>query len=361
MPVLQTRAVPRILRCSLVLVVVLVAHFVAAGPVAAHGIGGDLSDKSVPDFVPIGIEHMLLGWDHLLFIVAVVVLAGRPRRAAKFISLFALGHSITLIVATLAEWRISPTIVDVVIALSIVYVGIVGVRGQPYHWRAFGAGVFAFGLVHGLGLSTRFQDLGLPDDGQVGRLIAFNVGIEIGQLMAIVLVVLLGLLILDVTKRREQARQPQVLRGVNVAVIAAGLVGAGVVSAQADGGDPYEDLGAPADAGCTVAKVEAPLVYEGGHPEQNFYEPGEKYADQDFGHVVGDGFVVIRYRQSLPSADWYPVRDYVGRTQGVVAGPVTDQANAVEITTQSRTLRCAGMDPATVVKFGDLWLSEQRR
>ncbi|MGQ0844617.1 MAG: HupE/UreJ family protein [Sporichthyaceae bacterium] len=360
MSALSARAVPRTVRCSLALAVLLLVSFLGTGPAFAHGIG-DVSGKSAPDFVPIGMEHMLLGWDHLLFIVAVVVLAGAPRRAAKFVSLFALGHSITLIVATLADWRISATAVDVVIALSIVFVGIVGVRGEPYNWPLFGAGVFAFGLVHGLGLSTRFQDLGLPEDGQLARLIAFNVGIELGQLLAIALVVLLGLLLLDVTRQRERVRRPEVLRGVNTGVIAIGLVAAGVLAAQADGGDPYAELGAPADADCTVAKVEAPLVFEGGHPNQPFFAPEETFSEQDFGHVVGDGFVVIRYRQSLTAGDWHPIRDYVAKTQGVVAGPVADLANAVEITTQSRTLRCAGVDPATVEKFGNLWLSEQSR
>ncbi|WP_309235798.1 HupE/UreJ family protein [Amycolatopsis sp. SID8362] len=139
---------------------------------SAHGISGSAADKNTLEFIPLGIEHMLLGWDHLLFIAGIVLLAGELRRAAKLISVFVLGHSTTLIAGTLAGWRVDATVVDIVIALSLVFVGVVG-------W--FGLGVFAFGLVHGLGLSTRLQDLGLPEDGLFGRVIAFNVGVEIGQ------------------------------------------------------------------------------------------------------------------------------------------------------------------------------------
>jgi hypothetical protein len=104
------------------------------------------------------------------------------------------GHSITLLIATLAGWQLDPTLVDVVIALSVVYVGVRGVAGGPANLRRDGAIVFAFGLVHGLGLSTRLQDLGLPDDGLAVRVLLFNVGVEIGQLTAIAIIVGLGAL-----------------------------------------------------------------------------------------------------------------------------------------------------------------------
>lgn len=336
-----------------------IAVVAGACPAAAHGLGDDVVGKSVPDFVPIGIEHMLLGWDHLLFIVAVVVLAGAPRRAAKFVSLFAAGHSLTLIVATLADWQVDSDLVDVAIALSIVFVGIVGARGAPYPWRFFGAGVFGFGLVHGLGLSTRFQETGLPDDGSVPRLIAFNVGIEIGQLMAIALVVLLGLLALDVSGLRERARAPQVLRLVNLAVVVVGVAAAGTLTARAADGDPYAELAVTSAGACTVRQVQAPVVLEGDHPPKNFFAPGERWASEDFGHVVGDGFVVIRYRDSLTPLEWAPIKALVESTQGIIAGPVRDQANAVEVTTERRTLSCVDPDLATVERFGQLWQAER--
>lgn len=343
------------------LLAVLIAMFVfiSAGPAVAHGISGDALGKSVPDFVPIGMEHMLLGWDHLLFIVAVVVLAGAARRAAKLISLFAAGHSLTLIVATIAEWRINPELVDVVIAMSIAYVGVVGVRGAPYNWRAFGVGVFGFGLVHGLGLSTRFQDLGLPDDGRIPRLVAFNVGIELGQLLAIAGVVVVGLLLLDMSGIRERMSRPSALRGVNAVVIAVGVCAAGVLAARGGDSDPYADLVA-ADTNCSTQAREAPLVLDGQHPEGNFFEPGEAYRDIDFGHVVGDGYVVIRYRGSLTEKQRQGIEDFVLRNRGVVAGAVKGQPNAIEVVTQKRTLSCIEPDVATMARFGELWLKKQR-
>src|SRR5215207_4874029 len=93
-----------------------------ATPAHAHGIGHEAADRSILGFIPVGIGHMLLGWDHLLFVAGVVLVAGQARRAAKLISLFVVGHSTTLIVATLAGWRVNPDAVDAVIAFSVVVV-----------------------------------------------------------------------------------------------------------------------------------------------------------------------------------------------------------------------------------------------
>jgi hydrogenase/urease accessory protein HupE len=155
----------------------------------AHGITGRATDLSTLGYVPLGIEHMLLGWDHLLFVLGIVLLAGQPQRAAKLLSLFVLGHSLTLIAGTLLEWRLSPVFVDGVIALSVVYVAVLGLRGRPGDWTAVSAAVFGFGLVHGLGLSTRLQELGIPDAGLLGKTLAFNAGLEIGQLLAVLAMV----------------------------------------------------------------------------------------------------------------------------------------------------------------------------
>jgi hydrogenase/urease accessory protein HupE len=193
----------------------------------AHGIADSARNKSVGEFVPLGIEHMLTGFDHLLFIAGVVLLAGTARRAAKLISLFVLGHSLTLLAATLSGWQISATLVDVVIALSVAYVGVLNLRGGEPDWRMVGGAVFGFGLVHGLGLSTRLQHLGLPDEGLLGRVIAFNVGVEIGQLVAIALVVSIGTLVL----RRVPLQQLR--RAGAVAFVASGTLAAFSLSVEA--------------------------------------------------------------------------------------------------------------------------------
>jgi hydrogenase/urease accessory protein HupE len=160
---------------------------------------------------------MLLGFDHLLFILGCVLLAGAARPAAKVITLFIVGHSLTLLVATLAGWTVSDTAVDIVIALSVVFVGIVGIRGRPADMRWFYAAIFGFGLIHGLGLSTRLQFLGLPEEGAVSRIIAFNIGLEIGQLIVIGIVVGLGALVLRAIRTSHEPLRKVAFAAVTVA------------------------------------------------------------------------------------------------------------------------------------------------
>ncbi|WP_433375786.1 HupE/UreJ family protein [Actinoplanes sp. CA-142083] len=157
----------------------------------AHGVDAT-GQESLLAFVELGLTHMLTGWDHLLFIAGVVLLAWHPRRAAGLLSLFALGHSTTLITATLAGWRLDAGLVDIVIADSVAFVGVAGLLGRPARFRWFGAAVLAFGLVHGLGLATRFQALPIPAGGSIPRLLAFNVGVELGQVLALYLLYVLG-------------------------------------------------------------------------------------------------------------------------------------------------------------------------
>lgn len=140
--VMSRRAVTRL---GLLLAGALVAWLLP--PRWAHGITDDAGDRSVLGFVPLGIEHMLLGWDHVLFIGGVVLLAGEWRRAAKLITVFVIGHSLTLITATLAGWQVNPVLVDVVIVLSVVFVGGYGmVAGRPKRWDIFGGIVYLFGV-----------------------------------------------------------------------------------------------------------------------------------------------------------------------------------------------------------------------
>lgn len=203
-----------------------VALLLLPATAAAHGITGEATGRSTAGYVPLGIEHMLLGWDHLLFVLGIVLLARGPRRAAKLISLFVAGHSLTLVVATLAEWRISPDAVDAVIALSVVFVAAVGLLrdrlDEQAAWPA--VTILGFGLLHGLGLSTRLQDLGIPDDGLLGKTVAFNVGIEVGQLAAV-----LVMFAVVATLALRVPRWPAVRRGTFAAMGSAGLVAAAVI------------------------------------------------------------------------------------------------------------------------------------
>ncbi|MFK8031288.1 MAG: HupE/UreJ family protein [Gammaproteobacteria bacterium] len=143
-------------------------------------------------YVWLGAKHMVTGYDHLLFLVGVVFFLRRIRDIALFASLFALGHSITLISGVLLGLNVNPYLIDAIIGLSVAYKGFDNLGGFR---KLFGdtpderLAVFIFGLFHGLGLATKLQDLGLHADGLLGNLIAFNVGVELGQVAALLVIV----------------------------------------------------------------------------------------------------------------------------------------------------------------------------
>lgn len=331
----------------------------SAAPAAAHGISSKVAGKSPVEFVPIGMEHMLLGWDHLLFIVSVVLLAGRLKRASKLITVFVVGHSTTLISATLAGWRVSPEWVDVVIALSIVYVGAVGRCGpprEPRHWRWFGAGVLGFGFVHGLGLSTRLQDLGLPQDGLLPRVIAFNVGLEIGQLLAITSIVGLGRLVFLAMGR---LRRPATGRAANVGLAAVGAMAAIVLADKAIAGvDSYEQMLTTTSGLCTVKKEAASPSAVGPRLEQAFFGPSETIPADGVAALVADGGVAIRYRPDLPRSEWEQLESLVDNLERTAAGPAPDQRAVVVAVTRSRVLDCEAVDIEALAAFRELWFGE---
>jgi hydrogenase/urease accessory protein HupE len=170
----------------------LIVCFIALaipGAASAHGLHGEA--QTIPGFIWLGVRHMIGGWDHVLFIAGIVLLAREARLAAKLISVFVLGHSVTLLLATLAGWQINANVVDAVIAASVAYIGLRILRGRPTVWAPTVLTIFAFGLVHGLGLSTRVQTITLPEGGAlVARILAFNVGVEIGQLIALAVILI---------------------------------------------------------------------------------------------------------------------------------------------------------------------------
>jgi hydrogenase/urease accessory protein HupE len=321
------------------------------GAASAHGIGG--TSETASGFVWLGFKHMLAGWDHLLFVAGVVLLAGKAKRAAKLISLFALGHSITLIVATLAHWRINPTLVDIVIVLSLVFVGVVGWFGRPKDWRWFAAAVLGFGLVHGLGLSTRLQDLLRPEDGVLARVIAFNVGVELGQLMAVVGMFMLG----DVLRAYITWSKARQAAHAGLAVV--GLVAAVVLAVVWP-----TDTGARASAfgSCETRKRTETYPAGGGHPSKSFFEPTDAVPDKGFGHLLGDGYVIVHYQPDLPAGQVDQLRAYItGLNAGKVVGaPASGQAEAVTAVTAPTTLLCNKLDLDGLTHFADDWLTDPR-
>jgi hypothetical protein len=179
------------------------------------------SGRQVALFVWLGAKHMVTGYDHQLFLVGVIFLLRRVRDIALYVSLFAMGHSLTLITGVLVGLDVNPYLVDGIIGLSVAYKGFDNLGGFQ---RLFGGSpddklaVFSFGLFHGLGLATKLQELGLEGEGLLGNLIAFNGGIELGQFAA-----LLGILMFSRLIRWKDSTS-KIRDGVNVGLIVAGFV-----------------------------------------------------------------------------------------------------------------------------------------
>ncbi len=170
-----------------------------ASQVFAHGMSEEDKAKILEagywEYIELGATHMLSGYDHLLFLFGVIFFLTKFNDIIKFITAFTIGHSITLIFATLYGIQANFYLIDAVIALTVCYKGFdnldgfrkyLDVKAPNMLWM-----VFAFGLIHGFGLSTRLQELPLPEEGLVLRILSFNVGVEVGQIIALCIMLLL--------------------------------------------------------------------------------------------------------------------------------------------------------------------------
>jgi len=146
-------------------------------------------------YIWIGATHMLSGYDHLAFVFGIIFFLTKFKEIVKYITAFTIGHSITLIYATFNAIQINYFLVDAVIALSVCYIAFHNLEGfnKWLNVRApnMMAMIFGLGLIHGLGLSTRLQQLPLSEDSLLMNIISFNVGIEIGQISALAVMLLL--------------------------------------------------------------------------------------------------------------------------------------------------------------------------
>jgi hydrogenase/urease accessory protein HupE len=168
-------------------------------------------------FIPSGIRHILIGPDHILFLIGLLLLGGSWTGLLKIVTAFTVGHSITLSLAALNIVTPPPTVIEPTIALSIVFVGADNlVRGNGRDLRAWAAAVF--GLVHGFGFANVLREFGLPREALGWSLFSFNVGVEIGQLGIVVLVASA----LAAIRRRSDAIGYRVAYAGSVVVIAAG-------------------------------------------------------------------------------------------------------------------------------------------
>ena len=168
----------------------------------AHGVSGKdavflqgLQGRAIIPLLYLGAKHMVTGYDHLLFLVGVIFFLYRLKDVLLYVSLFTIGHSVTLLVGVLGGVRANPFLIDAIIGFSVVYKAFENMDGfrrflgfQPNTRVA----VLIFGLFHGFGLATKLQDFTLSPNGLVANIVSFNVGVEIGQALALTFI-LIGL------------------------------------------------------------------------------------------------------------------------------------------------------------------------
>ena len=193
----------------------------------AHNIAGGDADfvtsnagAAIGPFIYLGAKHMVTGYDHLLFLAGVVFFLSRPWQIVQYVSLFAVGHSLTLLIGVLADISINAYLIDAIIALSVVYKALenMGAFNSLGRWRPDTRwAVFIFGLFHGLGLSASLQELNLHPDGLLINLISFNVGVELGQLTA------LSMIVIGFSLWRRHPRFQSMAYSSNAVLMAAGF------------------------------------------------------------------------------------------------------------------------------------------
>lgn len=196
--------------------------------VYAHGISAEdmqlMTDGGNLHYIWLGATHMLTGYDHLLFLFGVVFFLTSTRDIIKFVTVFTIGHSITLIFATFMGISVNYYLIDAVIALSVIYKAFDNNKGFQNYLGIKSPNllvmVLLFGLIHGFGLSTRLQLLPLGDQNfdMFLKIISFNIGVEIGQILA--LIVMLGVL----TQWRKTASFLRLSKVANDALMFAGFM-----------------------------------------------------------------------------------------------------------------------------------------
>jgi hypothetical protein len=168
----------------------------------AHGVSGKdavylqgLDGQAIGPLMYLGAKHMVTGYDHLLFLVGVIFFLYRLKDVLLYVSLFTIGHSLTLLAGVLGGIHANAYIIDAIIGFSVVYKAFENMDGFR---RFFGfqpntrAAVLIFGLFHGFGLATKLQEFALSPNGLVANIVSFNIGVEMGQGMALTFI-LIGL------------------------------------------------------------------------------------------------------------------------------------------------------------------------
>jgi hypothetical protein len=161
------------------------AHAVAEGD---KGYIQEITGVHLLPFVYLGAKHMVTGYDHILFLFGVIFFLYRLKDIGLYVSLFAIGHSTTMLLGVYFNIGINSYLIDAIIGLSVVYKALDNM-GAYRRWFGFQpntkAATLIFGLFHGFGLSTKIIEYEISPDGLIPNLLAFNVGVEIGQLLAL--------------------------------------------------------------------------------------------------------------------------------------------------------------------------------
>jgi len=204
--------------------IILIAPTEALAHGVAEGDKGYIQESSGVLFVPfmyLGAKHMVTGYDHLLFLVGVIFFLYRLKDIGIYVTLFAVGHSTTLLLGVMTGVSVSAYLIDAVIGLSVVYKALDNL-GAFQRW--FGvqpstkAATLIFGLFHGFGLATKIIDFEMSRDGLIPNLVAFNVGVEIGQLLA------LSAILIAMSYWRRSTSFVSHAYNANVALMSAGFV-----------------------------------------------------------------------------------------------------------------------------------------
>ncbi len=206
----------------------VLASLFMVSPVFAHGVAqgdkGYIQEVSGVHLVPfayLGAKHMATGYDHVLFLLGVIFFLYRLKDVSVYVSLFAFGHSSTMLLGVYFGWNVSAYLVDAIIGLSVVYKGLDNL-GAFRRW--FGRqpntklAVLIFGFFHGLGLATKILEYELDPNGLVPNLLSFNVGVEIGQLVA------LSAILIAMGYWRRSASFQRHAYGANVLLMSAGFI-----------------------------------------------------------------------------------------------------------------------------------------
>lgn len=196
--------------------------------IEAHGVSNrdaafvrTVTGPAPAPFMYLGAKHMVTGYDHLLFLVGVIFFLYRTSDVVKYVSLFTLGHSLTLLIGVWANIPANAYLIDAIIGLSVVYKGFENIGGFE---ETFGrrintqVAVLVFGLFHGFGLATKLQELQLPTNGLFANLVSFNVGVEMGQGLA-----LMGILV-ALGHWRTRAGFTRYAFATNTALMAGGFI-----------------------------------------------------------------------------------------------------------------------------------------